>query len=140
MKFCFDKPPPGLALGEKTPVINASIAVVINIILNFPFMKILGVGGLALATSVAAIFADVMLWCSMNKSIKLKISLHDRRDLIRIGLMSGVVAIITIVLSRYIQLNIYAKLIMILIMVTLIYVLCLYLLNNTFIRKVLRKR
>lgn len=58
----------------KTPVINASIAIVINIILNIPFMNKFGIPGLALATSVSAIIADILLWYSLNKKIKLKMT------------------------------------------------------------------
>ena len=36
----------------KTPVINASIAVGINIVLNLIFSRFLGIGGLTLATSM----------------------------------------------------------------------------------------
>ena len=39
----------------KTPMINATIAVIINRVLNFILSKCLGIGGLALATSIAAI-------------------------------------------------------------------------------------
>src|SRR5699024_3854161 len=39
----------------KTPAINAAIAVVINIVLNIVLSKFMGIGGLALATSISAI-------------------------------------------------------------------------------------
>lgn len=40
----------------KTPMINATIGVSLNIVLNIILSKYLGIGGLALATSTAAIF------------------------------------------------------------------------------------
>lgn len=53
----------------KTPVINASIGVLINIILNVILSKFLGIGGLALATSIAATFTTVLMIVSLRKKI-----------------------------------------------------------------------
>ena len=53
----------------KTPVINATIAVVINIVLNIILSKFLGIGGLALATSISAIFCTGLLFISLRKKI-----------------------------------------------------------------------
>src|SRR5690606_11837643 len=53
----------------KTPMINASIAVVLNIILNIILSKFLGIGGLALATSISAILATILLLISLRKKI-----------------------------------------------------------------------
>lgn len=51
----------------KTPMINAGISVVINIILNFILSKYLGIGGLALATSIAATLTMVLMFISLRK-------------------------------------------------------------------------
>lgn len=53
----------------KTPVINATIGVVLNIILNIILSKYMGIGGLALATSIAAIFTSGLLFISLRKKI-----------------------------------------------------------------------
>jgi len=53
----------------KTPMINASIAVVMNIILNIILSKYLGIGGLALATSISALFCTLLLLFSLRKKI-----------------------------------------------------------------------
>ncbi|MEV5029139.1 murein biosynthesis integral membrane protein MurJ [Paenibacillus sp. LPE1-1-1.1] len=53
----------------KTPMINAAIAVVMNIVLNFIFSRYLGIGGLALATSISAIFCSILLFWSLKKKI-----------------------------------------------------------------------
>ena len=53
----------------KTPMINASIAVVMNIILNIILSKYLGIGGLALATSISALFCTLLLFISLRKKI-----------------------------------------------------------------------
>ena len=53
----------------KTPMINATIAVVINIILNIVLSKYLGIGGLALATSIAAIVGTLLLFITLRRKI-----------------------------------------------------------------------
>lgn len=53
----------------KTPMVNAAIAVVINIILNIILSRYLGIGGLALATSISGIICTVLLFISLRKKI-----------------------------------------------------------------------
>ncbi|WHY00414.1 murein biosynthesis integral membrane protein MurJ [Neobacillus sp. DY30] len=53
----------------KTPMINAVIGVILNIILNIILSKHLGVGGLALATSISAIFTAILLFISLRIKI-----------------------------------------------------------------------
>ncbi|MBS4223346.1 murein biosynthesis integral membrane protein MurJ [Lederbergia citrea] len=53
----------------KTPMVNAAIGAVLNIILNIILSKYLGVGGLALATSIAATFTTTILFLNLRKKI-----------------------------------------------------------------------
>ena len=53
----------------KTPAINAAIAVVINIVLNIILSRYMGIGGLALATSISAIVCTLLLFISLRKKI-----------------------------------------------------------------------
>lgn len=53
----------------KTPVINASIGMVLNIILNLIFSKYFGVAGLALATSTSAIITAIFMFVSLRLKI-----------------------------------------------------------------------
>lgn len=53
----------------KTPMINAAIALTINIVLNIILSRFLGIGGLALATSISAIFCTGLLFLSLRKKI-----------------------------------------------------------------------
>lgn len=53
----------------KTPVINSVIAMIINICLNIILSKYMGIGGLALATSIAAIFCTGLLFINLRKKI-----------------------------------------------------------------------
>ncbi|MEG6585027.1 murein biosynthesis integral membrane protein MurJ [Dendrosporobacter sp. 1207_IL3150] len=53
----------------KTPMINATIAMVLNIVLNIILSRYLGIGGLALATSISAILCTILLFISLRKKI-----------------------------------------------------------------------
>lgn len=53
----------------KTPMINATIAMVLNVILNIILSKYIGIGGLALATSISAIVAAILLMLNLRKKI-----------------------------------------------------------------------
>jgi putative peptidoglycan lipid II flippase len=53
----------------KTPMINAAIGMLLNILLNYILSPLLGIGGLALATSIAAIFTTGLLFVSLRKKI-----------------------------------------------------------------------
>lgn len=53
----------------KTPMINATIGVVLNIILTIILSRSMGIGGLALATSITATFTTVLLSISLRKKI-----------------------------------------------------------------------
>ena len=53
----------------KTPMINATVAVVLNIVLNIILSKYLGIGGLALATSISAIVGKGLLFITLRRKI-----------------------------------------------------------------------
>ncbi|KXZ40566.1 putative peptidoglycan lipid II flippase [Alkalithermobacter thermoalcaliphilus JW-YL-7 = DSM 7308] len=53
----------------KTPMINAAIAVAVNIILNLILIRYMAHRGLALATSISAILTSILLLYSLRKKI-----------------------------------------------------------------------
>jgi putative peptidoglycan lipid II flippase len=53
----------------KTPMINAAFGMGLNIILNIILSKFMGIDGLALATSFAAIFTTGLMFISLRKEI-----------------------------------------------------------------------
>lgn len=53
----------------KTPMKNAVLAMVLNIILNLILSRYLGVGGLALATSISSTFCTILLFVSLRNKI-----------------------------------------------------------------------
>ena len=53
----------------KTPMINGSIAVVLNIVLNIVLSKFMGYKGLAVATSISSILCILLLFRSLGKKM-----------------------------------------------------------------------
>jgi putative peptidoglycan lipid II flippase len=54
----------------RTPMVNASFGLVLNIILNIILSKYLGIGGLALATSISAIVTTILMILSLRKKVQ----------------------------------------------------------------------
>ena len=54
---------------SKTPMINGVVAVSTNIVLNIILSKFLGVGGLALATSISALLSSTLLTLALRKKL-----------------------------------------------------------------------
>lgn len=58
------------ALGDtKTPMISAIISMIINIVLNIILSKYMGIGGLALATSISAILCMILLFVGFRNKV-----------------------------------------------------------------------
>lgn len=83
------------SLGDsRTPMINAFGAMFLNIALNLVLSRIIGLNGLALATSIAAIVSTVLLYVSLVRKIG---SLESRRFLA--DLVKGIFAAIVMAIS-----------------------------------------
>lgn len=52
---------------SKTPMINAAVGLIINIVLNLTLSKIIGIPGLALATSISAIVTSTLMFISVRR-------------------------------------------------------------------------
>jgi len=58
------------SLGDaKTPMINGGIAIGIGIILNIILVRFMGIGGLALASSISGIIGTLLLFVSLRKKL-----------------------------------------------------------------------
>lgn len=79
----------------RTPMINAAIAMGLNIILNIILSKFFGLGGLALATSISAIFCTVLLFISLRRKIGhfgLKKIIVSFIKILGVSLVMGIIA------------------------------------------------
>ncbi len=78
----------------KTPMVNSAIAVAINIALNFMLVPILGIGGLALATSIVTLLTAVLLFKGLQRKLG---RLHLRKlipSFVKIGGAAAVSAVV----------------------------------------------
>lgn len=85
----------------KTPMVNAILGMIINIVLNFVLSRFLGIGGLALATSISAIFSAGLMYKSLRKKVG---SLELRNigiNLFKILIASFIMGILSIIVYRY---------------------------------------
>lgn len=80
----------------KTPMINASIAVIMNICMNLIFIKYLKHAGLALATSLSSIICILLLF----RGLKKKIGDYGQKEIIIVFLKSTIAAIFMGVVAR----------------------------------------
>lgn len=78
----------------KTPMINAAIAMGMNIVLNLILSKYMGLGGLALATSISAIFSTILLFISFRKKVGSFGMKHITVSFIKILFASLIMAIV----------------------------------------------
>lgn len=78
----------------KTPKINAAISVVVNIILNFVLSAFLGIGGLALATSISALFCTGLLFVSLRKKVGYLGLRNIGESFVKICIASGVMGLV----------------------------------------------
>lgn len=81
----------------KTPMINGSIALIINIVLNLIVINILGYAGLALSTSIASIVTVILLF----RSLKKKNGYFGGDKIVKTGLKSFIASIIMGVITFF---------------------------------------
>ncbi|CCJ34303.1 murein biosynthesis integral membrane protein MurJ [Caloramator australicus] len=89
----------------KTPMINGVVGVVLNIILNIVLVKIMGVSGLALATSISVIVVTLLLIRSLNRKIEdigMKKLISSFNKMLLSSLVMGAVVF---VLNKFLQLK-----------------------------------
>lgn len=93
----------------KTPMINAILAMIMNIVLNLVLSKFMGLGGLALATSISAIFCTILLFISFRKRVGSFGMKHITITLIKVlcaSLVMGIIAKLSYsILLKYISAN-----------------------------------
>lgn len=89
----------------KTPMINSAFCVVLNIILSLILSRFLGVGGLALATSVSIIVMTLILVLSLKKRVPtfgFRISIHS---VLKITIISLIMGFVSFVFYKYLSAN-----------------------------------
>lgn len=90
----------------KTPMINSSIALGINIVLNLILIKVLGYAGLAISTSLASIITVLLLF----RSLKKKTGYFGADKIIKTGIKSLLAAGVMSLGTIFVYNNLYKML------------------------------
>lgn len=91
----------------KTPVRNATFSVVINIILSIVLVKAMGIGGLALASSIASIVTACLLFVSLRRKIGKLGFMNIAVTFIKVITASAIMGVSIKLLYNYIFRNAY---------------------------------
>ena len=78
----------------KTPMINSMIGMILNIAMNLTFSRMLGIGGLALATSASCILTAVLLYIYSRKRMGVIVDREAKTEYKKIFLATGLMAMI----------------------------------------------
>ncbi|MDK2918508.1 MAG: putative peptidoglycan lipid flippase [Candidatus Petromonas sp.] len=85
------------ALGDtKTPMKMGIFSVIINIVLNFMLIRVMDLGGLALATSIATICNGVLLFTALTRKIGKFDSTGIMKQFIKVAVSASIMAFVVI--------------------------------------------
>ena len=87
---------------SKTPVINSSIGIILNIILNIILSRYLGVSGIALATSISTIFISILLFYNLRR-YDIHLDRTNLTILLKVLLASTFMIIIIYISKKYLS-------------------------------------
>lgn len=91
----------------KTPTRNAMLGMVLNILMNIVFSRFVGIGGLALATSVSSIITSLLLLRDLKKRDIYSIDKNLMRTVLKMIVsalgMSALICVIHVVMTEYSQ-------------------------------------
>ncbi len=85
----------------KTPVINATIGVILNIIFNIILSRYMGIGGLALATSISAMVTAILMLITLRKKIGPFGLMGTARSFIKVIVASAMMGLIAFGSFKY---------------------------------------
>ncbi|RVU53839.1 murein biosynthesis integral membrane protein MurJ [Anaerosphaera multitolerans] len=90
-------------MDARTPVVNSVIMVVINVGLSIFLSRLLGIKGLALATSISFIIGAVLIVISLRKKLGSVITKKTTVDLIKIIIATAVMGIVSLVVFKFLS-------------------------------------
>lgn len=94
----------------KTPMINAAVGVTLNIIMNLTLSPILGIGGLALATSVSATITAILLFIQLRIRYGKLFTLNDLKGYIKVIISTVIMGVVVyVVKNMMLDINVYVR-------------------------------
>ncbi|NIT77006.1 MAG: murein biosynthesis integral membrane protein MurJ, partial [Thermoplasmata archaeon] len=89
----------------RTPVLIGTAAVAVNVVLDYALVGPLGVGGLALATSVAGLVNMLLLIHSLEQRLERRLIRPLAGELLKMALGAGLMGILTFLFYRWLTLS-----------------------------------
>jgi putative peptidoglycan lipid II flippase len=84
----------------RTPMFNSAIAVIANAIISVILSRIIGIGGIALGTTISTALAAIILWLSLKKKLP-DLNLKSLLPTMGKVLFSAIIMITILLLSRH---------------------------------------
>ena len=115
---------------SKTPMINGVLAIVLNVMLSITFSKLIGVAGVALATSISMLFVTVLLLVGVKKYLPSFTLKKSCKELFKGALAAYITAIGAFGLKNILLMGTIATFLIIAFFVVSIYVMFLFLFKS----------
>lgn len=125
----------------KTPVKNAAISVLFNIVFSLILVKYMGIGGLALSTSIAGIIAALLLGISLRKKIGKLGMKNTIKNFVKVNMASFIMSVfINLIFNTgsLLRLNTILALIISVIIGILVYILMAFVLDISEIKDIVK--
>ncbi len=94
----------------KTPMINGIISVAINIILSVVLSRMIGVGGIAFATSISMCFVTVLLLINIRKHLCNFNLVGCLSEIVKASLSTIISTLVMVIIHRTVQANVLVNL------------------------------
>lgn len=92
----------------KTPMINTIIGIIANVLLNIFLSKIIGLNGLALATSISSIIIGILMVISAKQELHIS-TLPSMSIILKYIICAGIMYFICKMILAYIQVNVFLQ-------------------------------
>lgn len=115
----------------KTPMIVTIISVIINIILSITLSKFIGLGGIAISTSIAMVIQTILLLALLKK--KYKFTLNDFiKEILKIIVANLIILILLYIIDKQVNVNVILELIISVLFCLIVYIIILYFFKVSF--------
>jgi integral membrane protein MviN len=122
----------------KTPMINGTVGVIINIALNIIFNRFFGLNGIPLASTISAYFLIVLLLISLNKRLELKL-IYILKEIVKVLIISLIITVILLTIDKYLIFVGFIRLVINFIIFICIYLLLSFIFNVYVFRSIFIK-
>ena len=105
----------------KTPMKNATVGMLINIVLNLTLSRLIGIGGVAFSTSIAAFVTVVLIWIKCKRSFTDRLPRIDKREVVKVSVASLVMGMVAALVYSNIEINSFVRLFLTVMIATIVY-------------------